>query len=1047
MAFVKKLVEKVEKVSISKKQIGGGTINSLLPEEVNPVLSFHYGIPTDSSVLAYDPVQQILAIATRNGQIKLFGRDNSQTLLQSLNVAPTIFLQFIHNQGILLNVNSQNQIEVWDIESRLLSHTHTFNNDITSFAVLQHSWYIYVGDCNGEVSVLKFDPTQKKLLNMPYQIPFSKSYGEGAREIPVTNILLQPMAESRRVLIVFLDGLLVLWDLQSSEVVLSTGKGAQLSSQNELKTVTSACWTCTHGSKVAIGYSSGDTYLWSIPVLSNENCSSEKRKSDASSAQNVPLLKLNLGFKLDKVPIVSLRWVSGDSKTNRLYVNGFCDDPLYHSFQVLILNEATEARTVKLVLPLTESCISVEHISLSSDKNKQKQNTLALLLKSGHLCLFNDLDIERYLVQSQSKSPPTLPSQTMVSVPSYNSGVTAAKLYTSNGSVSSIEDYSTLAKKYPQFLSTNAKERDSHVGCTSMGNLWKTKSLYITGHLDGTINFWDASCPLLLLIFSLKQQNGGTNASSTSPITSLYFDAAANVLISGDQTGQVRIITFKKDASENILSFLQAKPGENYIIRGLKLPGAIVCISRNSNSKHVAVGTDKGLVVLVHIEEASILYQKQMQGQVASGIISMQFEKFVLEGFEKNVLLVATEDSSILAIEEDTGIAISPNTVHTKNPSRALLMHVLEEGQGLLENQNVSIQNSFRETTSKNSLLLLCSENAIRIYSLSHAIQGIKKQVNKKRLDSNSCYASLIHSLSNGIGLLLVFTSGKIEIRSLPDLHVLKDASLRGFKFSRNPNSYTSLAGSSDGELIMVNGDQEISFFTTLSQKDSYRHLEYLSAVYRKDISLQEETSYTMNSPKEKKMGLFGKVMKDLKGSKVKNNDDNGTDYSNARDFEQLSLILEASNFPVVQERRKSSEKEEEVELSIDDIEIEDEQEVEESKEKNKAQQFTAFSKQKLGKGLQALKGKLKPKTDEKVNPGKVKVEEEPASSVDQIKAKYGYSTSNEMNAAKMAENKLRDNVRKLEDINVRSAEMANSAQTFSSMANELLKSMKSEKS
>jgi hypothetical protein len=38
-----------------------------------------------------------------------------------------------------------------------------------------------------------------------------------------------------------------------------------------------------------------------------------------------------------------------------------------------------------------------------------------------------------------------------------------------------------------------------------------------------------------------------------------------------------------------------------------------------------------------------------------------------------------------------------------------------------------------------------------------------------------------------------------------------------------------------------------------------------------------------------------------------------------------------------------------------DDIEIEDE--VEESKEKNKAQQFTAFSKQKLGKGLQALKG------------------------------------------------------------------------------------------
>lgn len=41
-----------------------------------------------------------------------------------------------------------------------------------------------------------------------------------------------------------------------------------------------------------------------------------------------------------------------------------------------------------------------------------------------------------------------------------------------------------------------------------------------------------------------------------------------------------------------------------------------------------------------------------------------------------------------------------------------------------------------------------------------------------------------------------------------------------------------------------------------------------------------------------------------------------------------------------------------------DDIEIEDAHD-EESKDKNKAQQFTAFSKQKLGKGLQALKGQF----------------------------------------------------------------------------------------
>lgn len=91
------------------------------------------------------------------------------------------------------------------------------------------------------------------------------------------------------------------------------------------------------------------------------------------------------------------------------------------------------------MLPLTEPCISAEHIFLSGEKNRHKLNTLALLLKSGHLYLFDDLDIERYLVHSQSKSPPTLPRHIVASLPSFNSPVTSAKLYTSNGPILLVE--------------------------------------------------------------------------------------------------------------------------------------------------------------------------------------------------------------------------------------------------------------------------------------------------------------------------------------------------------------------------------------------------------------------------------------------------------------------------------------------------------------------------------------------------------------------------------------------------------------------------------
>lgn len=34
----------------------------------------------------------------------------------------------------------------------------------------------------------------------------------------------------------------------------------------------------------------------------------------------------------------------------------------------------------------------------------------------------------------------------------------------------------------------------------------KAKNLLITGHSSGAINFWDASCPLLLPVASITQQ-------------------------------------------------------------------------------------------------------------------------------------------------------------------------------------------------------------------------------------------------------------------------------------------------------------------------------------------------------------------------------------------------------------------------------------------------------------------------------------------------------------------------------------------------------------
>ena len=121
-----------------------------------------------------------------------------------------------------------------------------------------------------------------------------------------------------------------LWDIKASKAVSISGKTMQQQSHQEAKTVASACWVCAKGSKIAIGYDNGDLYIWAIPevIINAQNSSS-------LGNQNLPIERLNLGYKLDKLPIVSLKWISSDGKAGRLYINGFNDHG--HLFQVEIL--------------------------------------------------------------------------------------------------------------------------------------------------------------------------------------------------------------------------------------------------------------------------------------------------------------------------------------------------------------------------------------------------------------------------------------------------------------------------------------------------------------------------------------------------------------------------------------------------------------------------------------------------------------------------------------------------------------------------------------
>lgn len=1041
--FVRKLVEKA-----SKKP--GGNSDGLKVGDIDPRVVFHHGVPSGSNTLAYDSIQKILAVSTKDGRIKLFGKDNTQVLLESINAVPSKFLQFVENHGILLNVNSKNHIEVWDLEKNLLAYVHAFYEDITSFTVMQQSLYMYVGDSVGNVSVLKLEQESCHIIQMKYTIPYSASHGSST-EVPsdtaVMYILPQPTAESKRLLIIFRDGLIVLWDIRESKTIFTAGVNTLQSLQHETKKVTSACWACPFGSKVVVGYNNGEIFIWSIP--------SNPIPSE-SSTQSTPVCKLNLGYKLDKIPIASLRWVYADGKASRIYVMGVSDIVSSNLLQVILLNDHTEGRTIRLGLQLPEPCIDMEIISSTfSEQSKHKQDCFLVLGNSGHLYAYDDCSIEKYLLQSQSKVPPSLPKEVTVKMPFVDSSITVSKFITddTNMLTSTDEEYLLLAKSIPSLLSFEAKPKDgTQLNAARFSGFSKVKNLYITGHSDGGINFWDLSCPLLVPILSLKQQSEDDLSLSGIALTSLFFDGNSKLLVSGDQSGTVRIFRFKPEPYANVSNFLSlqgsTKKGYDHIIQSvrlMKVNGSVLSLNINHSLRHLAVGSSKGHVSVIDVEGPTLLYQSHIASEISTGIISLQFETCSFHGFDKNVLAVATEDSSVLALDSDNGNTLSTSLVHPKKPTRALFMQILDGQDTLVRRSNIlngldsSKGSNVEDAMPKQSLLLLCSEKAAYIYSFIHVMQGAKKVIYKKKFQSSCRWASTFYTCSD-VGLILVFTNGKTEIRSLPELSLIKETAIRGFTYSTSkPNSYAdnSICSSSEGELVMVNSDQEIFLFSLLLQKQSFRLLDSFNLTYQKDLMVsQEELASGRVIQKEKKKGMFSSVIKDIVGSKAKNVPAMETEDTK-ESIEELSTIFSTANFPFDAENTENQAMDEDDDqLDIDDIEIDIPGE--KPKEQN---MLAALNKEKLASKFMAFKGKVlkQMKTKSEKTSPKEEQQDEKVGSVDEIKRRYGFSSA-ETNVAKIAESKLQENTRKLQGINLRTTEMQDTAQSFSSLAKQVLR-------
>lgn len=1101
--FAKRLLHKVK----PQNNAHHGSITDL---ELQVVL--HYGIPYTASILAFDPIQRLLAIGTLDGRIKIIGGDNIEGLLISPKKLPYKNIEFIHNQGFLLGILNDNDIQVWDLECRRLTYSLQWEDNITAFAIIQGTNLMYIGDDNGLVSVLKYDSEEGKLVRLPYNIPVKAITDSVGISFPnhaqIVGILPQPCSSGSRVLIAYDNGLIILWDVSEGHVVTVRGytelqlKGdgsdnlvTEVSSEvrdssldlvQEEKEICSLCWASNSGTVLAVGYINGDILLWDV--------SSEKGQQTGVSSKTAVKLQLASGNR--RLPIIVLCWSSNHKSHDgggQLLIYGGDDMGSEEVLTVLNLDWSSGIDSLRCIsrvdLQLTGSFADIILIPNAGSIENNSTAALFVLTNPGQLSVYDGailpiLKPEEGKVSAQAKFP--------VVVPTIDPYITVTKLCLLPMAESSFKD----------FLKKSCTKRDATVPILSAGAKWPltggvpnesfsyeekgVERIYISGYQDGSVRIWDATCPILRIMFLLEGKVPGIEVDfQNASVSALDFCPLSMAMAVGNECGLVHVYKIQESSSgssyhivsetKHEVHIIQHGDGYSCIATFIFTNSPVTTLYFTNGGGKLVVGFESGQVAMLDMSSLSIIFCNDHISAARSPVISiarhvypqisaqMSSPKKPNTDNPKNsadgVMVILTKDAHIIVLDSITGKIISSLSVQTKKDTAAISMYVIDESnddtkitgekcpQDLpndkstqrdspkspkkddhsesertkeLEDQSCSFVPQSNKLLS-DPHLLLCCEDALLLCSLNSVVEGSINIIRKMHLVKHCCWCATFRKKSEKTrGLILLYQTGDIEMRSLPELEVLAESSLMSvLRWNFKTNMEKTMSFYDNGQISLVNGC-EIAFLSLLACGDEFRFPESLPSLHDKVLAAAADAAISISANQKKKQGtahgILGGIMKGLKG--------------------EHSAELGKSSFTILEEYflkdpfiapSATTIGDGEVELSIDDVEIDDSLPI-------------APASPRIER-----KSKTKEKEREKLFHGATNDAKPRVRSTQEIMTQYRFG-GDASAAAAHAKEKLVERQEKLERISRNTEELQNEAANFADMAHELAKAMEKKK-
>lgn len=1065
------------------------------PADIHLGPASHHGIPKTSSTLAFDPAQRLLAIGTLDGKIKLIGNNGIEGIFVSTSQSRCKFLEFSSNRGFLVNITVENDLQIWDLESRKCTQTHRWLTNITAFAVIQGSPFMYIGEDSGDIAVLQYDKEEIKLRQMPYHMGVHAIRGSVAnsfRSSPsVVNILPFPENVHKRVLIAYSDGVILTWSIFDSQVKglwVISGKepddGADFPSdgdEEEEKEICCICWADAHGGLLAVGYTDGDIWLWDLAVTS----------TTLSSQSNVPVKKLQFSSDKSRSPVIVMRWCAAGireaaaSTGGHLFVYGGREFGCSETLRVCSLDKANgqsdDQNLYHVDIPLEGLFEDLILLLGAGATSADQASALLVLTSQGNLHAYDEASITKCFEEIKERSSYSLPEPVPVNPFTSEPSITCAKV----AELVEDEKVAAVLAQLPRHLRGNLPSvlPGGTKWPVTGGNLnkspeekTKVEAVLITGHTDGSVNVRDASTSALFQLCNLPASISSSPMDSTTtlPVSGVEFCSSSGILVVARgsmvfvyrisaEAGEVKCLFLGRFESQD-RQFHQDAGFQCIAVLNAGVPVSSIAISNYHG--HIAVGHTDGTVLLFNVYQRSFMFHKIESTTDQKRISSLTFGPKLKatvpsELTALGVLYAVLEDSFLAALLYSDGCAITCGPWDIDQSSKALYLHCLEHFKERKDEETAAP--SFEQCSDENTCsrasdhclsdLVLCTHASAYLYSFLVSNQMVSLSNIQKVPFSTPCSCAS----ANAHGLVVLNNAAILEIRSLSTLDVVKQVSLAG-AYSLDPkiSENLTLIFGSKGLMAMVDLKRELILFSILSRDENLRHEHPFVSFFDKDVAAAAEAASKVGAlPARRKsqfQELIGGVLKDLKaGSKLKDMKGGILKYTKSGKDESIGSyetddLFNLFTSPLVAKQLASPRLEKssqpkatgaDQELDIDDVIIEDE---ELSPRPQNNEQEAASSK-----GKEKLSDPADDRT--KLFDGDQNYAKPVKRSPDEIRAKYGHKPLGDVSgAAGQARDKLMERGEKLEALGKRTEEMQEGAQNFASMAAELAKTMESRK-